>query len=50
MWGFTVIEWVKEGCDIIGVTLMCDNGDSQYLTIKEYINFTKVRDERSKEG
>jgi len=44
MWGYTVIDWVKDGDIVIGVNLVCDNGDAQYMTMEEYANFTKNRD------
>lgn len=54
MWGYTVDSWIKESDgEVIGVNLTCDNGESQYLTLQEYVEFTKNRDERKdckKEG
>ena len=48
MWGFTVDSWVREEGVVIGVHLTCDNGDTQYLTLEEYAEFTNNRDEREK--
>jgi hypothetical protein len=36
-----IINLVKEKGQIIGVLLQIDNGDTQYITIKEYNNLTK---------
>ena len=35
----TIIKFIKEGGKIIGVLLQVENGDTQYLTIEEYIKF-----------
>lgn len=37
----TILKFVKEKGKIIGVLIQVDNGDTQYLTIKEYNNFIK---------
>lgn len=34
-----IINLIKEKGQIIGVLLQVDNGDTQYLTIKEYNKF-----------
>ena len=36
-----IINLVKEKGEVIGVVIQIDNGDTQYLAIKEYNNLTK---------
>ena len=54
MWGFTVNDWVRDDTGAVtGVYITCDNGDGHYMTMEEYVNFTKTRNEREnceKEG
>ena len=35
----TIIKFIKDKGQIIGVLLQIDNGETQYLTIEEYNNF-----------
>jgi hypothetical protein len=37
----TIIKFIKDKGQIIGVLLQIDNGETQYLTIEEYNNFIK---------
>ena len=36
-----IIKFIKEKGEIIGVLLQIDNGETQYLTIKEYNEWSK---------
>ena len=51
VWGYTVDSWVKDtdNCDVVGVMLTSNNGETQYLTMKEYVKLTKNRNERKEE-
>lgn len=41
--GYTVDQWVTDSDGwVIGVDLTCDNGESQYLTILEYIKLITI--------
>ena len=48
MWGFSIIK--NDYCNLTGslngVTIQIDNGDTQYMTIKEYNQFIKNRKEK----
>jgi hypothetical protein len=37
-----IINIVKDKGEVIGVLLQLDNGDTKYLTIKEYNKFVKT--------
>jgi hypothetical protein len=39
----TILKFVKEKGKIIGVLIQVDNGDTQYLTIKEYEKLSEKR-------
>lgn len=53
MWGYTILEWFFEPGfkeEPKGVLLQIDNGDTQYLTMKEYKIFLKNREKLENEN
>jgi hypothetical protein len=48
MWKFNIINhnYCNKTGNLLGVTLQVDNGDTQYLTVKEYNKFIKNRKEK----
>ena len=42
----TIIKFIKDKGQIIGVLLQIDNGETQYLTIEEYNKFENKKDGR----
>jgi hypothetical protein len=42
----TIIKFIKDKGQIIGVLLQIDNGETQYLTIEEYNKFQNKKDGR----
>jgi hypothetical protein len=42
----TIIKFIKEEGQIIGVLLQIDNGETQYLTIEEHNTFQNKKDGR----
>tara|TARA_R110002020_G_scaffold138469_7_gene308579 strand:- start:40645 stop:40818 length:174 start_codon:yes stop_codon:yes gene_type:complete len=53
MWDYTILEWFFEPGfkeEPKGVLLQIDNGDTQYLTMKEYKVFLKNREKLENEN
>lgn len=50
MWGYTILEWDVPSVETEanGVVIQTDNGDTQYLTMKEYKVFLKNRENENR--
>jgi hypothetical protein len=50
MWGVSIIKEHRDEDDVLlGVTVMADNGDTEYMTIESYSKFLRNREKYGKE-